>query len=224
MSNAQTVALVGATGGGKSTIVNLLARFYEPSSGQILINGRDYRTLPLGWLQSRLGVVSQAPYLFSGTVRDNIAYGDPEATDETVEAAAKLVNAHEFIMRLPEGYESSSGEGGTLFSTGQRQLLSLARAVVADPQIFILDEATSSIDTETERLIQDGIEAALKNQTAFVIAHRLSTIRNADIILVIEQGEIVEQGSHSTLLGKNGRYANLYRNQFTRDRENRIFH
>ncbi len=214
----QTVALVGATGGGKSTIVNLLARFYEPVSGEILINGVDYRRRSLRWLQSRLGIVLQTPYLFSGTIRENIAYGRLDATDAEIEEAARLVNAHDFIMATERGYETLAGEGGVLFSTGQRQLLSLARAVLARCQILILDEATSSIDTETERLIQDGIEAALEGRTAFVIAHRLSTIRHADVILVIDRGRILERGNHSDLMERDGAYAGLYRNQFARER------
>jgi len=214
----QTVALVGATGGGKSTIVNLLARFYEPVSGKILINGVDYRDYSLHWWQTRLGVVLQTPYLFAGTIRENIAYGRLDATDEEIEEAARLVNAHDFIQATEDGYGSVAGEGGVLFSTGQRQLLSLARAVVARCEILILDEATSSIDTETERLIQDGIDAALQDRTAFVIAHRLSTIRHADLIIVIDRGEIVERGTHFELIEQGGRYADLYRNQFARER------
>ncbi|MEQ8850859.1 MAG: ABC transporter ATP-binding protein [Phycisphaerales bacterium] len=217
-----TVALVGATGGGKSTIVNLLARFYEPREGEILFNGVDYRDRSLHWLHSNLGVVLQTPHLFSGSIRDNIRYGRLDATNEEVEAAARLVNAERFITDLEHGYESEVGEGGSRLSTGQRQLISLARAVLADPQIFIMDEATSSVDTETERLIQNGIEAALAHRTAFVIAHRLSTICSADTILVIDQGRIVERGDHQSLLSMNGRYAALYRNQFAREMENAV--
>ncbi|MBL1217166.1 MAG: ABC transporter ATP-binding protein [Planctomycetes bacterium] len=215
----QTIALVGATGGGKSTIVSLAARFYEPCSGEVLISGVDYRERSLHWLQSNLGVVLQAPHLFSGTIRDNIRYGRLEATDAQVEEAARMVNAHEFIMEMDEGYGSEVGEGGTLLSTGQRQLVSLARAVLADPQIFIMDEATSSVDTETERLIQSAIEAVLCGRISFVIAHRLSTIQRADVILVIEAGRITEQGSHEELMNKRGRYYTLYTRQFSRERE-----
>ena len=179
----QTVALVGPTGGGKSTIVSLLARFYETKSGAVRFNGVDTRDRSLAWLQSNLGVVLQSPHLFSGTIADNIRYGRLEASDDEVRGAAKLVHAHEFITALPEGYETQVGDGGAKLSTGQRQLVSLARAVLADPQLFIMDEATSSVDTETEARVQAGIEAVLEGRMAFVIAHRLSTIRNADLIL-----------------------------------------
>ncbi|MCP3905873.1 MAG: ABC transporter ATP-binding protein [Planctomycetes bacterium] len=206
----QTIALVGATGGGKSTIVSLAARFYEPTSGSVLVNGIDYRQRPLHWLQSRLGVVLQTPHLFAGTIRENIRYGRLDATDAEVEDAAVLVNAHEFITETGDGYETEVGEGGAKLSTGQRQLVALARALLADPQIFILDEATSSVDTETERLIQGAIERVLAGRIAFVIAHRLSTIRSADRILVIDGGHIVEQGRHEELLEARGRYHALY--------------
>lgn len=214
----QTIALVGATGGGKSTIVSLASRFYEPSAGEILINGIDYRQRSLHWLQSNLGVVLQTPHLFRGSVRDNIRYGRLDATDEEIEAAARLANADTFIRELTEGYDSEVGEGGNKLSTGQRQLVSLARAILADPQIFVLDEATSSVDTQTERSIQAGVEAALDGRIAFVIAHRLSTIRSADQILVIDGGRIVEQGTHESLLQRKGRYHALYRKQFVRER------
>ena len=210
----QTIALVGATGGGKSTIVSLAARFYEPTQGDILINGIDYRKRSLHWLQSNLGVVLQSPHLFSGTIRENIRYGRLDATDEEIKKAAELVNAHQFIMEHELGYETEVGEGGANLSTGQRQLISLARAVLADPQIFIMDEATSSVDTETERLIQEAVEAVLHNRIAFVIAHRLSTIRSADLILVIESGTIVEQGNHDDLIRRRGVYFDLYTKQF----------
>jgi ATP-binding cassette subfamily B protein len=212
----QTVALVGPTGGGKSTIVSLAARFYEPTDGAVLINGVDYRQRSLHWLQSSLGVMLQAPHLFSGTVAENIRYGRLDATDEEVQAASRIVNAHEFIAGLDGGYGFEVGEGGHRLSTGQRQLVALARAVLADPQIFIMDEATSSVDTETERLIQAGIEAVLEDRIAFVIAHRLSTIRSADVILVIEGGHIIEQGDHETLMRQRGRYHALYTGQFAR--------
>jgi ATP-binding cassette subfamily B protein len=215
----QTIALVGATGGGKSTIVSLVARFYEPTHGGVYLNGIEYRERSLHWLQSNLGVVLQSPHLFSGTVRENIRYGRLDATDEEIERAARTVNAHAFISELDKGYDSEVGEGGSQLSTGERQLVSLARAVLADPQIFIMDEATSSVDTETERLIQSAIEAVLANRIAFVIAHRLSTIRSADVILVIEQGRIIEQGSHAELIANHRKYYDLYTNQFARERE-----
>lgn len=206
----QTVALVGPTGGGKSTIVSLLARFYEAKSGAVRFNGVDIRERSLAWLQSSLGVVLQSPHLFSGTIADNIRYGRLDASDEEVHDAARLVHAHDFITALPDGYDTEVGEGGAKLSTGQRQLVSLARAVLADPQIFIMDEATSSVDTETEARVQAGIEAVLEGRMAFVIAHRLSTIRNADLILFIDGGEIVERGTHGTLLAAGGRYAQLH--------------
>ena len=214
----QTVALVGPTGGGKTTIVNLVARFYEVTGGAVLINGTDVRERSLAWYQSSLGVVLQTPHLFSGSIRDNIRYADLDATDEQVEAAARLARAHGFIAEIDGGYDTPVGEGGTRLSTGQRQLVSLARAILADPQIFIMDEATSSVDTETEHLIQSGIEAVLRDRIAFVIAHRLSTIRKADVILVIDGGRIVERGTHEELIGKRGRYHALYTRQYQRER------
>ncbi len=213
----ETIALVGASGGGKSTIVSLVCRFYEPTEGQILLDGRDYRERPLGWLQSQLGIVLQTPHLFKGTVRDNIRYGRLEATDAEVEEAARLVNADAFIARMEHGYDSQVGEGGNRLSTGQRQLLSFARALLADPQIFIMDEATSSIDTETEQLIQRGLETIFRDRTSFVIAHRLSTIRRADRILVINRGLIEESGTHEELLASGGHYHDLYTSQFRRE-------
>jgi len=215
----QTIALVGATGGGKSTIVSLLARFYEPTQGRIEIDGVEYRERALQWWQSNFGIVLQSPVLFSGSVRENIRYGRLDATDEEVVAAARLVNAHVFISELEDGYDFDVGERGSRLSTGERQLVSLARAVLADPQVFILDEATSSVDTETERLIQDGVNKALKGRLSFVIAHRLSTIRAADLILVIDAGRVVERGSHAELMYRRGRYHALYVGQFTRQRE-----
>jgi ATP-binding cassette, subfamily B, bacterial len=189
VKRGQTVALVGETGSGKSTIVNLLCRFYQPVEGQILIDGVDITERSIGWLHSNLGYVLQAPHLFSGTVAENIRYGRLEATDDEVEAAAKMVNAHNFITKLEQGYQSDVGEGGSRLSTGEKQLVSFARAVLADPAIFVLDEATSSIDTETEQIIQHAIDTLLVNRTSFVIAHRLSTIVSADIILVIKKGK-----------------------------------
>ncbi len=206
----QTVALVGPTGGGKTTVVSLLARFYDVKQGAILINGVDHRERSLHWLQSNLGVVLQSPHLFSGTVAENIRYGRLDATDDEVRAAARRVGAHTMIEGFDGGYEAQVGEGGSKLSTGQRQLVSLARAVLADPQIFIMDEATSSLDTETEARVQAGIEAVLQGRIAFVIAHRLSTIRDADLILVVENGQIIEQGRHQALLEAGGRYRTLY--------------
>ncbi len=212
--SGQTIALVGATGGGKSTIVSLVARFYEPTRGGIHVNGREYRELSLDWLQSNLGVVLQVPHLFAGTIRDNIRYGRLDATDDEIEAAARSVNAHEFIARLDGGYDFEVGEGGARLSTGQRQLVALARAILADPQIFVMDEATSSVDTETERLIQAAIDEVLRDRIAFVIAHRLSTIRSADQILVVQRGEIIERGTHEELLARGGVYRTLHARQY----------
>jgi ATP-binding cassette subfamily B protein len=206
----QTIALVGPTGGGKSTIVSLVARFYEVGGGSILVDGIDLRDRSLHWLQSNLGVVLQTPHLFSGTVAQNIRYGRLDATDEEVRDAARRVHAHAFIEALPEGYDTEVGEGGGRLSTGQRQLVSLARAVLADPQVFIMDEATSSVDTETEAAIQRGIEAVLQGRIAFVIAHRLSTIVGADQILVVEGGRITDRGTHRELLERGGHYARLH--------------
>ncbi|MBX2803628.1 MAG: ABC transporter ATP-binding protein/permease [Myxococcales bacterium] len=205
----QTIALVGPTGGGKSTIVKLLSRFYDADAGAIRIDGVPLPELPLGWLQARFGIVLQTPHLFSGTVADNIRYGNLEATDEQVRAAAALVHADRFIEKLPDGYDTDVGEGGGSLSTGQRQLVSLARAVLADPQVFVMDEATSSVDTETEQAIQAGIDALLEDRIAFVIAHRLSTVRNADQILVVDGGRITERGTHASLMGAGGYYAQL---------------
>lgn len=210
----QTVALVGETGSGKSTIVNLACRFYEPTSGRVLIDGVDYRERPLAWLQSSLGYVLQSPQLFSGTILENIRYGNLQATDEEVWEAAKLVNAHDFILKLPKGYQTEVGEGGGLLSTGEKQLISFARAILANPRIFVLDEATSSIDTETEMLIQDAIQTVLAGRTSFIIAHRLSTVRSADLILVIRDGQVQEQGTHTALMALQGYYYRLYTNQF----------
>lgn len=210
----KSVALVGATGSGKSTIVSLLTRFYEPTAGQILINGQDYRERSLQWLQSNFGIVLQTPFLFTGTVASNIRYGKLDATDEAVIAAAKAVNAHDLIMQMEQGYDTPIREGGNNLSTGQKQLISFARAIINDPQILVMDEATSSVDTQTEFLLQQSLKAVLKGRTSFVIAHRLSTIRSADEILVIDQGELIEQGKHEQLLAKKGVYFKLYQKQF----------
>jgi ATP-binding cassette subfamily B protein len=215
----ETIALVGPTGGGKSTIVNLLCRFYEPKQGTIRIGGQDYTTLSLHALQSRVGMVLQTPHLFSGTICENIRYGRLDATDEEVKQAAKLAGAHDFIVTLEKRYEDEVGEGGNLLSVGQKQLISLARAVLAQPEIFIMDEATSSVDTLTEALIQKGMETLLKSCTSFIIAHRLSTIKRADRILVIENGRISEMGSHAELLRARGHYYQLYTQQFRRNLE-----
>ncbi len=212
----ETIALVGPTGGGKTTIVNLVCRFYEPKRGVIRIGGRDYTELSLHAIQSRLGVVLQSPHLFSGTIRENIRYGRPDATEEEIVAAAKLAGAHDFIVTLEHGYDEEVGEGGVLLSVGQKQLISLARAILARPEIFIMDEATSSVDTLTESLIQRGMEELLRGRTSFIIAHRLSTIKRADRILVIEGGRIVEMGTHEELLRAGGRYYRLYTRQFRR--------
>jgi len=215
----ETIALVGETGSGKSTIVNLLCRFYEPTEGEILIDGVNYKERSQLWLQSNLGYVLQQPHLFSGTIRDNIRYGKLDATDEEVEEAAKLVSADEFIHTLEKGYDTDVGEGGNLLSTGQKQLVSFARALIGRPAIFVLDEATSSVDTETEMKIQHAIHTALSGRTSFIIAHRLSTIRGADRILVIQNGEITESGSHKELLKLKGYYHDLYVNQFRDEQE-----
>ena len=209
-----TVAIVGKTGAGKSTLVNLACRFFEPTSGRILIDGRDYRERSQLWLHSNIGYVLQNPHLFSGTVMENIRYGRLDATDEEVIRAARAVSADTVVERLEKGYESDVGEGGDLLSTGEKQLVSFARAVLADPRIFVLDEATSSVDTQTEQLIQAAISRLLKGRTSFLIAHRLSTIRQADLILVVRDGMIVEQGKHRELLHKRGYYHDLYTQQF----------
>jgi len=219
IKRGETVALVGPTGGGKTTIVNLLCRFFEPKEGTICIGGRDYEDIALHAIQSRIGVVLQTPHLFSGTITDNIQYGKLGATDEEIEAAAQLAGAHDFIIKLGKGYDDEVGEGGNLLSVGQKQLISLARAVLREPEIFIMDEATSSVDTITEALIQKGMENLMEGRTSFVIAHRLSTIKKADRILVIKDGSIIENGSHSELLRQRGHYYRLYTSQFRSELE-----
>jgi ATP-binding cassette, subfamily B, bacterial len=215
----ETIALVGPTGGGKSTIVNLLCRFYEPQNGTIRINGHDYTDYTLESIHKRIGIVLQTPHLFSGTVRENIRYGKLDASDADVEESAKVAGAHDFILTLEKGYDQNVGEGGNLLSVGQKQLISLARAVLARPELFIMDEATSSVDTLTEALIQKGMEALMQGRTSFVIAHRLSTIRRANRILVIEDGRIAEQGTHAELLRQRGHYYRLYTQQFRHELE-----
>ena len=212
-----TVAIVGETGAGKSTLVNLACRFFEPTAGTILIDGKDYRERSQLWLHSNIGYVLQNPHLFSGSIKENIRYGRLDATDEQIEAAAKAVSADTVVEKLENGYDSDVGEGGDRLSTGEKQLISFARAVLADPAIFVLDEATSSIDTQTEQLIQNAIAHLLKGRTSFLIAHRLSTIRHADIILVVKDGKIIESGSHEDLLRKKGYYFSLYTKQFEKE-------
>jgi ATP-binding cassette subfamily B protein len=215
----ETIALVGPTGGGKSTIVNLVCRFYEPKEGQISIGGIDYRQFSLEAIQSRIGMVLQTPHLFSGTIMENLRYGKIGASQEEILRASILSGAHEFIQDLEKAYKTEVGEGGTLLSVGQKQLISLARAILANPEIFIMDEATSSVDTLTEALIQKGMKAITDERTSFIIAHRLSTIKRADRILVIDDGKIVEEGSHAQLLRRRGRYYRMYTEQFRRELE-----
>lgn len=210
----ETIALVGPTGAGKTTIVNLISRFYEAGKGQVLLDGQDVTKVTLESLRSQLGIMTQDNFLFSGTIRDNIRYGRLDATEEEIVEAAKAVNAHDFIMKLEHGYDTEISERGARLSIGQRQLLAFARTMVAKPGILILDEATSSIDTHTEILVQKGIEELLKGRTSFIIAHRLSTIRKADRIFVIDQGQILEEGNHQTLIQQKGAYYNLYQSQF----------
>lgn len=222
VKSGETIAIVGPTGAGKSTIVNLLCRFYEPTFGSILIDGKDYRERSQLWLQSSLGYVLQEPHLFSGTVLDNLRYANPEATEEEAIAAAKLVNADAFILKMDKGFNTPVGEGGSRLSTGEKQLISFARAILHDPKLFVLDEATSSVDTETEMLIQHAIEKTLQGRTSFIIAHRLSTIRSADRILLLEDGQVKEEGTHEELLKKRGAYYLLYTNQFREEAESEV--
>jgi ATP-binding cassette, subfamily B, multidrug efflux pump len=214
IESGQTVALVGPTGAGKSSIANLIGRFYDASEGVVLIDGVDVREVTQQSLRRQMGLVPQDPFLFSGTIGDNIRFGRPEATPGAVEEAARLANAHDFIVDQPEGYETQIMEGGVNLSIGQRQLVCIARAILADPRILILDEATSSIDTVTEVLIQDALQRLLTGRTAIVIAHRLSTVRHADLICVVQDGRIVERGTHEALLARGGLYSELHRRQF----------
>lgn len=208
------IAIVGETGAGKSTLVNLVCRFYEPTSGQVLIDGRDARERSQLWLHSNIGYVLQDPHLFSGTVRDNLRYGKPDATDEQIWEALKLVDAQDIVSGMEKGLDSDVGEGGSVLSTGEKQLLSFARAILADPRILVLDEATASVDTLTEKVIQDAIFKVIKGRTSFVIAHRLSTIVDADEILVVSDGKIIERGTHGELMRKKGYYYDLYTRQY----------
>ena len=214
----QSVALVGHTGSGKTTLINLLARFYEPKEGSILIDGKDYRERSIHWLHSKLGYVLQSPHLFSTTVMENIRYGRLDATDDEVIYAAKMVGVDSFVANLDLGYQTFVGEGGNLLSVGQKQLISFARAVLANPRILILDEATSSIDSESEEVIQRATNQLLSDRTSFIVAHRLSTIVNASLIVMLDMGEILEMGSHEELLAKRGAYFELYRNQFFKEK------
>ncbi|MFA5562159.1 MAG: ABC transporter ATP-binding protein [Eubacteriales bacterium] len=216
------VAIVGETGAGKSTLVNLVCRFFEPTAGRILIDGRDVRERSQLWLHSHIGYVLQTPHLFSGTVLENLRYGKPDATMEEVEAAVRSVQANSIISRLEKGYDSQVGEGGDLLSTGEKQLLSYARAILADPRIFVLDEATASVDTVTEKRMQEATARLMKGRTSFVIAHRLSTIREADLILVVSDGKIIERGTHQELLAQQGAYHALYTRQYEEEATKRV--
>jgi len=219
VNQGEMVALVGPTGGGKTTIVNLLCRFYEPTQGTITYHGVDYQDMKLQDIQSRIGMVLQTPHLFSGSIRENIRYGKLSATDEDIEEAARLAGAHDFIMKFEKGYDQDVGEGGNLLSVGQKQLISIARAILAKPELFIMDEATSSVDTLTEALIQRGLDRLMQGRTSFIIAHRLSTIKRADRIFVIEDGQISEMGTHRELIRKQGKYFSLYTQQFRQELE-----
>ncbi|MEM6447228.1 MAG: ATP-binding cassette domain-containing protein, partial [Cyanobacteria bacterium P01_D01_bin.123] len=212
----EAIALVGASGAGKSTVVKLLPRFYDPQAGRILIDGIDIRSVTLPSLRRQIGIVPQETVLFSGTIAQNIAYGQFEFDLAEVEHAAKIANAHDFICALPDGYQSSVGERGVNLSGGQRQRLAIARAVMLDPKILVLDEATSALDAESEALVQEALDRLMQGRTVFAIAHRLATVRNVDRIVVLEQGTIVEMGSHSELLACQGRYAEYHAKQFMR--------
>lgn len=216
------IAIVGETGAGKSTLVNLVCRFFEPTSGQVLIDGRDARERSQLWLHSAIGYVLQTPHLFSGTVRENLLYGNPNATQEQIDRALELVSANGVIEHLENGLDSDVGEGGDLLSTGEKQLISFARAILADPKILVLDEATASVDTITEQKIQSAIETVISGRTSLVIAHRLSTVRNADLILVVDGGKIIERGKHAELLAKKGHYYSLYTRQFEEEQTSSV--
>ncbi|MDD2331782.1 MAG: ABC transporter ATP-binding protein, partial [Candidatus Cloacimonetes bacterium] len=218
IARGESLALAGETGTGKTTLVNLICRFYEPQSGEIRIDGQDYRCIPQEWIHSQLGYVQQTPHLFQGSILENIRYGRLDASDQEVYDAAKLVHADDFIATLPEAYNYQVGESGNLLSTGQKQLISFARVVLANPALLILDEATASIDTETELLLQKAIQTILKGRTSIIIAHRLSTIRNSDCILLLHKGKIVERGSHKALMNKKAAYYKLYMNQFRNEK------
>ncbi|MBP3636058.1 MAG: ABC transporter ATP-binding protein [Clostridia bacterium] len=217
------IAIVGETGAGKSTLVNLVCRFFEPTRGQVLIDGRDARERSQLWLHSAIGYVLQTPHLFSGTVRENLLYGNPNATEEEIQRALKLVSAEEVVARMEKGLDSDVGEGGDMLSTGEKQLISFARAILADPRILVLDEATASVDTLTEQKIQSAIETIIKGRTSLVIAHRLSTVKNADLILVVRDGKIIERGRHDELLKARGHYYNLYTRQYEDEATSSLF-
>lgn len=217
------IAIVGETGAGKSTLVNLVCRFFEPTSGQVLIDGRDARERSQLWLHSAIGYVLQTPHLFSGTIRENLLYGNPDATEEQIRQALELVSAEKIVDRMEKGLDSDVGEGGDMLSTGEKQLISFARAILADPRILVLDEATASVDTLTEQKIQAAIETIIKGRTSLVIAHRLSTVKNADLILVVRDGRIIEQGRHEELLKARGHYYNLYTRQYEDEATSSLF-